>query len=57
VPGAFLGAALVAVVETVWSSSFEIVYRDVVIYSLLAAFLVLRPGGLLNRAAPSPREF
>ncbi len=57
VPGAFLGAALVALVETVWSSSFEIVYRDVVIYSLLAAFLVLRPGGLLNRAAPSPREF
>lgn len=57
VPGAFLGAAIVAGVETVWSSSFDIAYRDVVIYSLLAAFLVLRPGGLLNRAAPSPREF
>lgn len=57
VPGAFLGAALVAGVEIVWSSTFDIAYRDVVIYSLLAAFLVLRPGGLLNRAAPSPREF
>lgn len=57
VPGAFLGAALVAGVEIVWSSAFDIAYRDVVIYSLLAAFLVLRPGGLLNRAAPTPREF
>ena len=57
VPGAFLGAALVAGVETVWSSAFDIVYRDVVIYLLLVGFLVLRPGGLLNRAAPSPREF
>lgn len=57
VPGALLGAALVAGVETVWSSAFDIVYRDVVIYALLVGFLVLRPGGLLNRAAPSPREF
>lgn len=57
VPGAFLGAALVAGVEIVWSSAFDIAYRDVVIYSLLAAFLVLRPGGILNRAASSPREF
>ncbi|QFR32284.1 branched-chain amino acid ABC transporter permease [Ancylobacter sp. TS-1] len=57
VPGAFLGAALVAGVEIVWSTAFDIAYRDVVIYSLLAGFLVLRPGGLLNRAAPTPREF
>lgn len=57
VPGAFLGAALVASVEIVWSTAFDIAYRDVVIYSLLAGFLVLRPGGLLNRAAPTPREF
>ncbi|MCS0503505.1 branched-chain amino acid ABC transporter permease [Ancylobacter mangrovi] len=57
VPGAFLGAALVAGVEIVWSSAFDIAYRDVVTYSLLVAFLVLRPGGLLNRSAPSPREF
>ncbi len=57
VPGAFLGAALVALVEIGWSSSFDIAYRDVVIYVLLAAFLILRPGGLLQRAAPTPREF
>lgn len=57
VPGALLGAALVAGVEIVWSSVFDIAYRDVVIYSLLAAVLLLRPGGLLQRAAASPREF
>jgi branched-chain amino acid transport system permease protein len=57
IPGAFLGAILVAGVETLWSSAINIVYRDVAIYSLLVAFLVLRPGGLLNRAAPTPREF
>lgn len=57
IPGAFLGAIVVAAVETLWSSAINIVYRDVAIYSLLVAFLVLRPGGLLNRAAPTPREF
>ncbi len=57
IPGAFIGAILVAGVETLWSSAINIVYRDVAIYSLLVAFLVLRPGGLLNRAAPTPREF
>ncbi|MDQ0345891.1 branched-subunit amino acid ABC-type transport system permease component [Ancylobacter vacuolatus] len=57
VPGALLGAALVACVEIVWSSAFDIGYRDAVIYSLLAAVLVLRPGGLFQRAALSPREF
>ncbi|TCK28224.1 branched-subunit amino acid ABC-type transport system permease component [Ancylobacter aquaticus] len=57
VPGALLGAALVASVEIVWSSAFDIAYRDVVIYSLLAAVLILRPEGLLQRAAASPREF
>ncbi|MBS7546168.1 branched-chain amino acid ABC transporter permease [Ancylobacter oerskovii] len=57
VPGAFLGAVIVAGVEIVWSAAFDIVYRDLVIYALLAAFLVLRPGGLLNNAAPRPREF
>lgn len=57
VPGAFMGAVIVAGIETLWSGAFDIVYRDVMIYSLLVAFLVLRPGGLLQRAAPSPREF
>ncbi|MBS9476487.1 branched-chain amino acid ABC transporter permease [Ancylobacter sp. VKM B-3255] len=57
VPGAFLGAALVAAVETGWSSAFDIAYRDVVTYALLVAFLIMRPGGLLNRAAQTPREY
>ncbi|MCB4770165.1 branched-chain amino acid ABC transporter permease [Ancylobacter sp. Lp-2] len=57
VPGAFLGAVIVAGVEIVWSAAFDIAYRDLVIYVLLVAFLVLRPGGLLNNAAPRPREF
>jgi branched-chain amino acid transport system permease protein len=57
VPGAFMGAVIVAGIETLWSGAFDIVYRDMVIYSLLVAFLVLRPGGLLQRAAPSPREY
>lgn len=56
VPGAFLGAVIVAGVETVWSATFDIVYRDLVTYVLLALFLVFRPGGLLNNAAARPRE-
>ncbi|MFK8251414.1 branched-chain amino acid ABC transporter permease [Ancylobacter terrae] len=58
VRGAFIGAVIVAAVETGWSMSFDIAYRDVVIYTLLVLALVLRPGGLPGGAgAPSPREF
>lgn len=56
VPGAFLGAALVAGVEIGWSAQFDIAYRDLVTYALLVLFLVLRPGGLINIAAPRPRD-
>ncbi|WP_029356168.1 branched-chain amino acid ABC transporter permease [Bosea sp. 117] len=52
IPGAFLGAILLAGIETLWSATFNIVYRDVVIYSLLVAVLVLRPA----RSSLPPRE-
>ncbi|HSI39624.1 MAG TPA: branched-chain amino acid ABC transporter permease [Xanthobacteraceae bacterium] len=56
IPGAFLGAVIVAGVETLWSATFNFVYRDTVTYCLLAIVLVLRPGGLLGQAVPTPRE-
>lgn len=48
VPGAMLGGAVLALVETAWSGYFPIAYKDVVIFVLLAAFLLFRPHGLLG---------
>ena len=56
VPGAFLGGLLVGLVEAGWSAYFDIVMRDVVVYSILIVMFVLRPGGLLGFPAQSPRQ-
>ena len=55
VPGALCGGLLVAAIETLWSAYFLIDYRDLVIFSLLTATLVLRPHGLAN-APDIPRR-
>jgi branched-chain amino acid transport system permease protein len=56
VPGAFLGGILVGLVETLWSAYFDIAMREVVVYAILVAVFVLRPGGLLGFSGPSPRD-
>jgi branched-chain amino acid transport system permease protein len=56
VPGAFLGGVCVALVEAAWSAYFDISARDIVVFSLLTAVFVLRPGGLLGFAGPKPRD-
>lgn len=53
VGGAALGGIAVAALEMLWSSAFDIAYRDVVMYALLIVALVARPDGLLGAA---PRE-
>ena len=57
VPGAFLGGLIIGGFEALWSALFPIDYRDVAVYSLLAAILILRPGGIMNMTAYSaPRS-
>jgi branched-subunit amino acid ABC-type transport system permease component len=56
IPGAFLGGALVAMIEALWSAYFDITYRDVVVYALLVIVFVLRPGGLVGFSGPAPRD-
>ena len=46
VPGAFLGGILLGFSESLWSALFPIEFRDLAVFSLLVALLVLRPGGL-----------
>lgn len=48
IPGALLGAILIGGAEMVWSILFPIEYRDLAIYTLLAALLIWRPEGLLG---------
>lgn len=50
VPGAMLGGALLALVETGWAAYFDLAYKDVVAFGLLAVFLLYRPHGLLGQA-------
>ncbi|MGU3493898.1 branched-chain amino acid ABC transporter permease [Xanthobacteraceae bacterium A53D] len=53
VPGAALGGVAIGLLETMWSSAFDIAYRDVVMYALLIVALVARPDGL---AGPTRRD-
>jgi len=56
VPGAFLGGVCVALIEAAWSAYFDIAARDIVVFTLLIAVFVLRPGGLLGFSGPQPRD-
>jgi branched-subunit amino acid ABC-type transport system permease component len=56
VPGAFLGGLVVGLIEAGWSAYFDIGLRDLVVYAILIVVFVLRPGGLLGFASPSPRQ-
>ncbi|WP_029006057.1 branched-chain amino acid ABC transporter permease [Azorhizobium doebereinerae] len=53
VPGAALGGMAIGLLETLWSSAFDIAYRDVVMYALLIVALAVRPQGLFGT---SPRD-
>ncbi len=52
--GAALGGALIGVVETLWAAYLPGAWREVAIFGLLAATLILRPHGLLGQ--PLGRE-
>jgi len=51
VAGAMLGGALIGVFETLWSAYLAGAYRDIAVFGLLAAVLVLRPTGILGTSA------
>ena len=54
VPGAFLGGILLGFGESLWSALFPIEFRDLAVFCLLVALLVLRPGGLFGLNEPLP---
>jgi branched-chain amino acid transport system permease protein len=56
IPGAFLGGLIIGAFEAAWSAYLPIDYRDVAVFSLLAIILVLRPGGVMNIGASTPRR-
>ncbi|NWG22831.1 MAG: branched-chain amino acid ABC transporter permease [Pseudorhodoplanes sp.] len=53
---AFLGGILIGLLEASWSAYFDIASRDLVVFSLLIAVFVLRPGGLFGDVGPRMRE-
>ena len=48
--GAAAGAVILAVLEVAWSAWFSTAYRDVAVFAIIVAVLVLRPEGLLGQA-------
>ena len=54
VPGALLGGILLGFSETLWSALFPIEFRDLAVFSLLVALLVLRPNGIFGLNTPLP---
>jgi branched-subunit amino acid ABC-type transport system permease component len=56
VPGAFIGGVVIGLIEALWSAYFDIGMRDIVVYAILIAMFVLRPGGLFGFSGPKPRD-
>jgi branched-chain amino acid transport system permease protein len=48
-PGAMLGALVIALVETFWADWVGSAYKDVAAFSILAIILIFMPQGLLGR--------
>ncbi|WGS20614.1 MULTISPECIES: branched-chain amino acid ABC transporter permease [unclassified Bradyrhizobium] len=53
IPGAMLGGVLIGLIESLGGQYIAVRWTDVIIFSLLVMVLVLRPTGLLGRAAPT----
>jgi len=48
-PGAVIGGLLIGLIETMWSASCSIDYKDVAAFSILAITLIFLPQGILGR--------
>lgn len=48
IPGAFIGGALIALIESYWTGYFAGGYRDLMIDSVLVLVVMFRPAGLLG---------
>lgn len=48
IPGAFVGGALIALLESFWTGYFSGGYRDLMIDSVLVLVIMFRPAGLLG---------
>jgi branched-chain amino acid transport system permease protein len=51
VPGAFLGALLIGVLEAAWSAAFGLAWKDAAVFGVLILVLVFRPQGLIKGRA------
>jgi branched-subunit amino acid ABC-type transport system permease component len=56
VSGAALGGLCIAGFEVLWSATMPLEQRDIAVYTLLAATLILRPGGFFGDGALAPRQ-
>ena len=56
VSGALLGGIFIGLIESGWSATFPISYRDLVVFVVLVATLIWRPGGFFGDADLAPRR-
>ncbi len=48
--GAIVGGLFLAIVETLWTATFPLAYRDVGVFGLIILILMLKPEGILGTA-------
>lgn len=51
IPGAFLGALLIGLLEAAWSAAFGLAWKDAAVFAVLILVLVFRPQGLIRGRA------
>ena len=50
IPGAMFGGLLIGLAEAYTAGYISSVYQDLIVFSILIAFMIFRPQGLLGRA-------
>jgi branched-chain amino acid transport system permease protein len=56
VGGAVAGGILLAALEVLWSAAFPLAYRDVAVFAIVVAILVLKPEGLVTTSLRRENE-
>jgi branched-chain amino acid transport system permease protein len=56
IPGAFMGGFVIAMVEIYAGMAFGYEWRELAVFSVLAAVLIFRPGGLLGTLRHTPAD-
>jgi len=56
ISGAIIGGIFLAFIETLWTATFPLAYRDVAVFGFIIMILMLKPEGLYSSATRRESE-